>query len=410
MKKTNLVILLIFCLCSLKGQVSNEISIGRVDSIESKILDEQRKLLIHIPEDFYNGNTKDISYPVVYLLDGADHFHSLVGTVQQLSSRGGNTICPKMIVIGIPNTNRTRDLTPDKGKVNPYVDSTFIANSGGGLNFMSFIENELIPYIDSNYPTQPYRVLIGHSIGGLTVVNTLINNPSLFNAYISIDPSMWWNDRSLLKRIEEKNFDDTFANKKMYLGIANTIPSHMNLKEARIDTTFETDHLRSILELNELLNNDNQDKISFKSQYYENDDHNSVTFIATYDALRFLFHFYELKIDMQEYMDPNSNVLEKIVNHYKDLSDEFGVIMKPDEGHINFLGYQYMRMKQYEKSELFFKLNVENYPASSNVYDSLGDLYNSIGEKEKAKENFKKSISLNENSITKQKLEELENK
>ena len=101
---------------------------------------------------------------------------------------------PEMIVVGITNTNRDKDLKPTITNLDGVVD----LNSGGGGNFMNFIENELIPHIDSIYPTAPYRIFSGHSLGGLTVINTLLNNTQLFNAYIAIDPSLWWNNQTLL--------------------------------------------------------------------------------------------------------------------------------------------------------------------------------------------------------------------
>ena len=131
-----------------------------------------------MPNTPVHANTK---YPVVYLLDGDGHFTSVVGMIQQLSSINGNTIAPKMIVVGIPNTNRMRDLTPT-----PEEDITSRESHdngpGGGKRFMGFLENELMPHIDGNYPTSPYRMYIGHSLGGLTVISTLLKRPDLFNS------------------------------------------------------------------------------------------------------------------------------------------------------------------------------------------------------------------------------------
>lgn len=392
----------------MSAQNSNDIIIGKVDSINSNILNEQRKIWIHVPEGNSDGVFEKKKYPVVYLLDGDAHFYSVVGMIQQLSSVNGNTIVPKMIVVGIPNTNRTRDLTPTKGKSSPMTNDDLIANSGGGENFMSFMEKELIPYINSNYPTQSYRMLIGHSFGGLTVMNTLIHQPNLFDSYISIDPSMWWSDRKLLNEIKQKSFGKKYENKKLFLGIANTMSGDMDISNVQKDTTFQTEHIRSILELNTILIEDTQKNLFFKGKYYEEDDHGSVPLISEYDAFRFIFDFYRLKMETQDYLDPESKTLDKIVNHYNKLSKEFRMEMKPDEEYINGLGYQFMSMKQLKKSEEFFKLNIANYPKSFNVYDSLGDFYAANGEKEKAIENYKKSISLNKDSFSKDKLIELE--
>ena len=140
-----------------QGKVEKEnIVIGKTDSIQSKILGEQRKIWVHVP----NGANQ--KYPVVYVLDGDGHFSSVVGMIQQLSTINGNMMCPKMIVVGIPNTDRTRDLTPTHIDADPYVpaDSIFYKTSGGGENFIAFIEKELMPYIDVKYPTAPYKILI----------------------------------------------------------------------------------------------------------------------------------------------------------------------------------------------------------------------------------------------------------
>ena len=165
------------------AQTDNKIVIGKIDSLNSKILGEKRKIRVSVPKDFSGATYAKKRYPVVYLLDGDAHFSSVVGMIQQLSAVNGNSICPEMIVVGIPNTDRTRDLTPTHIVSDPpYMDSTFSKNSGGNEKFMAFIEKELMPHIDSLYPTQPFKMLIRYSFGGLAVMNSLINHPKLFNA------------------------------------------------------------------------------------------------------------------------------------------------------------------------------------------------------------------------------------
>ncbi len=102
---------------NLSAQSNNQVSIGTIDSLQSRILNEQRKVWIYVPDSWKPGSTQ--RYPVVYLLDGNGHFFSVVGMIQQLSQVNGNTICPEMIVVGIPNTDRTRDLTPSHVDADP---------------------------------------------------------------------------------------------------------------------------------------------------------------------------------------------------------------------------------------------------------------------------------------------------
>ncbi|MDW3651296.1 MAG: alpha/beta hydrolase-fold protein [Bacteroidia bacterium] len=378
--------------------------------MNSTILDEERKLWIYVPE----GNDQSVftkeRYPVVYLLDGDGHFFSVAGMLRQLSTTNGNTVLPKMIVVGIPNTNRTRDLTPTKPEPgdDPFMNPAMLAHAGGGGKFLSFLEQELIPYIDENYPTEPYKILIGHSFGGLAVMNILQNSPELFNAYVSIDPSMSWHKQKLLQEIKQNDFGDAYRNRSLFMGFANTMTDGMDTATVKDDKSPMTYHIRSILELNSYLNA-NKRQLDYKGVYYADDDHGSVPLITEYEAFRYIFKGHGLTLKPQDVMDPNSDLAGKFKNHYSKLSDKFGYEKKPGEAYLNMMGYQLMSMKMYDKSEALFKLNIHYYPNSFNVYDSLGDLYVAKGEKGKAIENFKKALSINsESKASQEKLEKLE--
>jgi predicted alpha/beta superfamily hydrolase len=411
MKKIILSILLGVSSLFASAQSENKIVIGTIDSIHSKILGEQRKIWIYVPNSGPEGIYSKQRYPVVYLLDGDAHFYSVVGMIQQLSQVNGNTICPEMIVVGIPNTDRTRDLTPTHIVSDPpFMDSAFSKNSGGGEKFISFIEKELFPHIDSIYPTQPYRMLIGHSFGGLTVMNTFTHHTKLFNAYVSIDPSMWWDNKKLL--IETKNALSTknFKGTSLFLGIANTMPDGMDTLKAISDTTLDTKQIHSILELSSYLNDNKQNALKSRTKYYNDDDHGSVPLIAEYDALRFIFDYYPLKLSMQEYMNMNKEVISKMEKHYKVVSEHLGYQVKLPENMINGLGYQKLAEKNFDMAEYLFKLNTENYPLSANTFDSLGDLYDAKGDKKNAIASYKKAMSIKVMPETKMKLEKLEKK
>jgi predicted alpha/beta superfamily hydrolase len=177
MKNSIAFILLVIISLSSHAQTDNKIVIGKVDSVYSTILKEKRKVWVYLPNMKAGMQNPGQRYPVVYLLDGDGHFESVAGMIQQLSQVNGNTIVPEMIIVGIPNTDRTRDLTPTHIISDPpMMDSNSTKNTGGGENFTAFLEKELMPHIDSLYPTQPFRILIGHSFGGLTVMNIITNH------------------------------------------------------------------------------------------------------------------------------------------------------------------------------------------------------------------------------------------
>jgi predicted alpha/beta superfamily hydrolase len=388
--------------CLIQAQ-SNNIVIGRIDSVYSDILQENREIWVHVP----NSGDK---FPVVYLLDGSGHFRSVVGMIHQLSTVNGNTICPKMIVVGILNTNRSRDLTPTKADINhPYVDSALVETSGGGENFIAFIEKELFPYIESNCPIQPYRMIIGHSYGGLTVLHTLFHHTNLFNAYVAIDPSLWWSNQKLLKEIEKSVSDKKFDGISFYLGFANTMKEGMDTIQVMKDTTYSTMHIRSILEFKNVLAENFKNNLRFKTRFYPLDDHTSVPLITEYDAIRFIFDFYKFKFNSEDRDNPNIDLFKRIKMHYEKVSENMGYDEKPSESLVNSLGYYYLNKKLFEKAEKYFKLNVTNYPLSFSTYDAYGDYFRAIGNNNKAIENYKKSLSLNKDSYSKAKLEKLQN-
>lgn len=408
MKKLLFCLILTLTQINLFAQNDTDVVIGKIDSIYSNILNEQRKILIHIPSAGEEEIKSETKYPVVYLLDGDSHFTSVVGMIEQLSSNG-NTILPKMIIVGIPNTNRTRDLTPSKSEISPpFINKSTSENSGGGKNFLAFLEKELIPKIESKYPTEPYRVFIGHSFGGLTVINTLLNKPNLFNAYIAIDPSMFYNNQKLLKEIKQNGFRFEKNKKTLYLGIASEMEVGFDTLTVKQDKSKNTLPIRSNLEFKDFLDTAQISQLKYRAKYYQNDTHGSVPLITEYDGLRFIFDFYQLKMGVEEYINPESDLFNKIISHFKYISDEFGYEKKPDEKFIDIISSEFLDMKQFKKAKNFLKLNESNYPESYNVYNSLGDFYMATGDKTKAIENYKKSIHINKNSPSVEKLKKIE--
>lgn len=411
MKSSLLFFAFFIIVLSLHAQPDRAVTIGRIDSLHSAILNEDRNILVHLPSEYVNNPENTQRYPVIYLLDGDAHFPSVAGLVHQLSEINGNTICPEMIIVAIPNTDRTRDLTPTHVEYDPpYVDRDFARTSGGGEKFMAFLEKELIPYIDASYPTQPYRMLIGHSLGGLTVINALIHHKDIFNAYISIDPSMWWDHERLLKEAQAALKSASFEGETLYLGIANTMQDGMTIKKVKKDTAANSRHIRSILNLHDHLQKNPQNGLKYQGKYYDGDDHGSVPLITEYDGLRFVFNEYPIHFKPEDFNDTTEALKNKIVAHYKKITKIFGYNMMPSESMMNSLGYQALGSKQYTKAKSFFAYNVDQYPGSGNVYDSFGDYFNAIGDKPQAIEQFKKALSIKETPETRKKLEALTDK
>ncbi|SHN20185.1 alpha/beta hydrolase-fold protein [Mucilaginibacter sp. OK098] len=386
----------IICVSAFSQKRDNRIVIGTIDTVYSKILNEKRTLMIHVPQ----GN-KDERYPVLYLLDGEDHFYSAVGIVKQMAG-----VIPDMIIVGIANTVRDRDLTPTHVKTNNGQDNL----SGGGENFTRFIADELFPYVDAHYPTAPYRVLSGHSLGGLTVVNILLNHTKMFNAYIAIEPSLWWDSKKLLKQAQQQLASIDLSKKSLFVAIANNMPPGVDTISVMKDTlNSNTQVTRSVLPFVKALKDAKPKSLRWGYKFYPNERHGTVELNAEYDALRYLFNYYPFRSSQFD-EHPKLNVDSVLAAHFKMLSDNFGYTELPPESLVNSLAYHCWELNKPKEAFSLFKRNVDNHPQSANAFDSLGDFYAGTGDKQKAIEAYGRSLSLQETVDTRRKLEELKAK
>src|SRR5690242_7971331 len=203
-KKLVPVACLLFCLfttISAFSQKKNEeqnktrpFVLGVVEEIRSEVLAEKRTLNIYLPEGYNPNDTT--KYPVVYLLDGSadEDFIHIVGLYQFNSFPWINRV-PKSIIVGIATVDRRRDFTYP---TSIEADKKRYPTTGHSEPFINFIQKELQPYIERNYRTSSSKTIIGQSLGGLLATEILLKRPGLFNQYIIVSPSIWWDNGSIL--------------------------------------------------------------------------------------------------------------------------------------------------------------------------------------------------------------------
>ena len=347
----------------------SQVVIGTIDTIDSAILGEERDLWVYLPRSAQDENNTQI-YPVVYLLDGNGHFRSVTGMIYQLSTVNGNRIVPEMIVVGIPNTDRMRDLTLT------HTEGT----TGGGTAFLDFVENEVIPHVEANYPASQYRTFIGHSLGGLMAIEALITRPEVFENYIAIDPSLWWDEQSVLHRAEAALSERDFRGKSLFVSVANTMPAGMGVTEVVADTQDRTTHIRSILQFSRSAEADMQSGLNFDWAYYDDDTHGSVPLISEYDGFRFLFPWYSHSMEFRRFTDPEwednpDEIISFINGHFVNISDHFGYTQLPPLRWMN-ANANGLRSNEKPASALAVaQLNLANYPGSSLTHETLGDYF-----------------------------------
>jgi len=332
------------------------ITIGKRDSLFSTALNEKREFWVSVPSSFRPGiSTK--KFPVVILLDGEDHFFSTVGMVDRFSTNIGNEQCPPMIIVGLMNTDRIRDFYP-----------TFEKDS-----FALFLKDELLPYIDKNYPTEPYRVLIGHSIAGLRVVHTAVYNSNLFNSYLAIDPSLGHDKNKWYERARKDIEKFNLGKNRMYIGMGQTMPYKMPQDTASIkkDTTGYSNHMRRIMEFSETMMkkntaNDNQ----FVWKFHPDESHQSLTQLVTYEGICFLFNWYKMTC-LNELLDqetPPETALKLLKNYHNRISDNLGYAVNPPENSV-LIWYLFEYKKQKEKAYVIAEYNLLCHPDSKDAIE-----------------------------------------
>ena len=251
------------------GQNETDILMGSKFLIKSNILDEERTCLISLPDSYNESSEVDKRYPVIILLDGNIHFKIASGILHFMSSnRNQNNLMPESIIIAIENVDRERDFTVTK------IKTKRPNNMGGGRIFLNFIEKELLPYIDKKYKTKPFRTLIGHSLGGLLTLNSYMDKNSVFNAYISIDPSIWWNEEMMKNKVDA--ISPISLDKKLYIATANQGEANYKRNKQRHDSIYA------------LIKKKSDKPLNIEIEYFENENHRSVPLIALYQGLKYL--------------------------------------------------------------------------------------------------------------------------
>ena len=338
--------------------------------VKSQVLGEERVVLVRTPAGYARTAER---FPVLYMTDGDAHIQHTSGTVSFLSR---NARMPEMIVVGVANTDRTRDLTPTRVAQLPGNPNARFPTSGGADKFLKFIETELIPLVESKYRTRPYRALAGHSFGGLFAVHALLARPELFNSYIAVSPSLQWDDFLLLGRAEEFFKGRKELNRTLFVTLGN--------EPGGIGEGFRR--------FRELLSKQQVKGFEWEAAHYEDEDHGSVVLRSHYAGLRKLFAGWQFP------RDPATGALagglKGLEEHYRKLSGRLGYEVAVPEALMNQVGYQLMGQGNMEEAVAAFKLNVERYPGSANVYDSLGEAYEKGGRLELALANYEKAHAL----------------
>lgn len=414
MKNCRLSIFFFFCFFInpvVNGQKQSvPVVIGERFQLQSNVLNEERSFQIYLPHSY--SSSLESRYAVMYLMDGDYNFHHITGLIEQLSSIGERI--PQMIVVGISDKGHTKyqKYCSPKDTTNPTSTT-----SGNADVFLKFIDEELITYINNNYRTTGYDILTGHSLGGLFTITALLTRPDIFDAYIAISPSLWWNDFLTEKMVPAFFNDNEEIDKFLYISLANEkgmgvygfvnqldiytfIDQYEKNPPLGLDWTFthlkKENHnsvgLRSVnLALDKLFKNwnlDNEELKEFKSfkeysLYFQK--------FSNKHGKRMKLPSRQIRYFVNRYFD--ENLFDEIKLMRTEIHEKFPASIQDFENHI---GNVYIKQNMFDEGLQILKTNKNNYPNSAQAESSLGDAYVAINNNEEALKSYQKALELAE--------------
>jgi len=345
-------------LCSAQpAAVGEPIVIGERFQLRSEAMGEMRTFQVHRPPNY---DISDARYPVLIVLDGDEHFLHASTTVDFLAAAGK---IPPTLVVGIPNTNRFRDMVTTAG---PDTSP-----------FLTFITDELVPKIDRDYRTRPYRILAGWSDAGLFTLYSMIHAPQVLRAYISIAPA-FGDNRELPKTIGDflEEHKDPSLNADLFMtaddGTGQSLSGAWELSSYLQNRAARVRDLR------------------FTFQRYP-EGHMAVPLRSVYDGLLRIFEGWEIDDPFALYEQGGLTAIDK---HYAALSARLGFAVPVPEETLIGAFVQLEGRQRFPEAEQVIKRAMESFPDSATVLYYAGRLYMRMGNNPLAVETSKKALLL----------------
>jgi len=347
------------------------LTVGERLTLRSEALGEERAVLVSTPASYGRGEER---YPVIYLTDGEGQFLHTVATAAFLARNGR---MPEAIVVGITNTDRTRDLTPTRASLTTGDGRRLdFPTAGGADRFLQFVESELVPFVDSRFRTRPFRVFCGHSFGGLFALHAFFSKPDLFGGVVAVSPTLGWDDDLPLRRAEAFFRGRGELPRTLFVTVGNEGPE-LKKRYERLEA---------------LLGGVEAKGFAWGGRQMMDEDHGSLVLTSHYLGLRKVFEDWPLPRDPAT--GTYAGGLAGVREHYAKVSARLGYAVEPPEATVNNLGYAALQAGRRAEALELFRLNVATYPGSANVYDSLGEGLEVDGQLEAARDQYERAVAL----------------
>ena len=193
------------------------VTIGMSYEIASAVLGGTRRINVALPADYGEPGRR---FRILYLLDGGEKedFVHIAGLAAISAAYGQGEA---LIVVGIEGVDRRHDLTSPSSVA---ADRARAPTAGGAAAYRRFLVDEVKPWVAAHFRTDGRSALIGESLAGLFVLETLLTAPDSFDDYIAVSPSLWWNGSRLAAETEADLRRGRFAGKRLFLASETPAP------------------------------------------------------------------------------------------------------------------------------------------------------------------------------------------
>lgn len=363
-------LVLIFCL-GFGWHGYNQTSTDIEHTIKSEYFETDRTIQVHFPKNY----SKTEHLPVVYILDAQwDAYFKLTTAI--IDYLIVTNEFPRSLVVGINAENRQYELTPT-----PVNEDWQIPSLGGAKLLENHITNEIWPLLEHEYNPAPFKICIGHSLGGTFVLNSLVDNPSLFNAYIAISPNLQIDDEEIILKIQRHGSELSNSNKFIYTSIGT---------EGNTESMF----LDPAKNLDSILKPYTSATLEWNFSIYQGFNHATSPLEGIHNSLLKLAEKWTISNLQKEEIASSMDVLAQFNGFYTNLSNWAGYTILPNKNDFYSFTRFLEEKTQYQDAINIYKAAIERFPTESRFYNCIAENLIKLEQKNEAKAYLQEALKV----------------
>lgn len=353
--------------------------ISKTYKIDSEVFKGEREIRVWVPHSY---KASESNYPVIYLFDAQfDALFDMTTGISDYMSQTGLT--SEYIVVGIKTENRPKEFTPTYLNEKTATDWGKESEVGNALLLETHLKNEVLPLVAEKYRVTPYRVGIGHSLGGTFVLNSVLTQPDLFNSIIAISPNVSYDDEQLLLRFENFLKQHKTVNKTIYVSSGTT---------GNMENMFKN----SMIKLDSILEKQRPKGLLYTYDIFQDYNHSETPLVSISKGLTQISRIWNITEEKQEELLQDSAKLfvDDVKSFYLDLTEWAGFEVLPNANEINQMAYFCLRSKKAKEALGVLDWAIQLHPKDANLYDSKAEMLENLNQYKEAAVYYQKAFQI----------------